>query len=44
MIEEAKMAKSLIDEEDNQPKGKLTIATTNSFANVWLIDHLPNLS
>lgn len=42
MIEEAKMAKSLIDEEGHQPKGKLTVATTNSFANVWLIDHLPN--
>lgn len=42
MIEEAKMAKSLIDEEDQQPKGKLTVATTYTFANVWLIDYLPD--
>lgn len=42
MIEQTKIAKTLINEEDQQPKGKLVIATTHSFANMWLIEHIPD--
>lgn len=42
MIEQTKMARTLISEEDQQPKGKLIIATTHSFINMWLVEHLPD--
>jgi DNA-binding transcriptional LysR family regulator len=42
MIEETKMARALIDEEDSNPRGHLTIATTHAFANIWLLEHIPD--
>ncbi|OJW46997.1 MAG: hypothetical protein BGO67_09885 [Alphaproteobacteria bacterium 41-28] len=40
MIEQIKIARSLIEEEDSNPRGKLTIATTHAFANIWLLEHV----
>lgn len=41
MIEQTKMARTLIDEEDQKPRGNLVIGTTHAFANMWLVDHVP---